>query len=216
MDLTSALLARKSHRAFLDKPVPVELIKEVLKIATNAPSGSNFQPWDIYLTYGSKMKELINLFRENKDKGERDYSPGYSGKVPMKFKKRTNELFKGLKPYLKEAGLNNNYIMNGSFEYFNAPSSLFLFMDKSLYPSRAMCIGSFMTYFTLTAHAKGLGTCLILYVRGLEDIIRSFFEVPDNLKFMVSIALGYPDDKHPVNKFKSGRVSVDEVLKIKA
>lgn len=42
-----ALLTRRSVRAFLNKAVTREQIEDVLRLASYAPSGSNFQPWRI-------------------------------------------------------------------------------------------------------------------------------------------------------------------------
>ena len=49
MSVSEAVVARKSIRAFLDTPVPDELLKEVLTKAARAPSGGNVQPWRIYV-----------------------------------------------------------------------------------------------------------------------------------------------------------------------
>jgi nitroreductase len=205
MELSEGLIQRKSIRAFLDKDVPKNLLAEVLSLANNAPSGSNMQPWELFIVSGDKKKELVQLFLECQQKEQRVYKPAYGENVPHKYIKRTQQLFKGLKPYLDEAGVDNKYIWNGSLNFFNADTAVFVFIHKSLFPSRAICIGSFITYLTLAAHTKGLGTCIILYVRIFEDIIRKFFTVPDELVFMSSIALGYIDENNPINKFKSDR-----------
>ncbi|WP_187417222.1 nitroreductase family protein, partial [Klebsiella pneumoniae] len=38
--------ARRSIRGFLDKTVPLSIIREVLEDAQNAPSNCNTQPWN--------------------------------------------------------------------------------------------------------------------------------------------------------------------------
>ncbi|WP_335253726.1 nitroreductase family protein [Enterobacter ludwigii] len=38
--------ARRSIRSFLDKPLPLSIIREVLEDAKNAPSNCNTQPWN--------------------------------------------------------------------------------------------------------------------------------------------------------------------------
>ena len=45
MDVKSALLKRKSTRAFLDKKVSVETINAIIEQSKTAPSGVNTQPW---------------------------------------------------------------------------------------------------------------------------------------------------------------------------
>ncbi len=45
MEVAGALRSRHSVRQFLPIAVAPSLLREVLKIASNAPSGSNLQPW---------------------------------------------------------------------------------------------------------------------------------------------------------------------------
>jgi len=48
--LTEIIKSRKSVRAYLDKPVSNDLIKELLIKASQSPSGGNLQPWKIYIS----------------------------------------------------------------------------------------------------------------------------------------------------------------------
>lgn len=51
---------RRSIRKFLDKEIPLELIKEILEAGRMAPSAKNRQPWK-YIVFGNKQKqELLN------------------------------------------------------------------------------------------------------------------------------------------------------------
>ena len=52
----AAITSRKSIRAFLPTPVPRETLEEMLRIASRAPSGTNTQPWNVWvLTEASKL-----------------------------------------------------------------------------------------------------------------------------------------------------------------
>jgi len=46
MDAMEAILSRRSIRRYTDKPVPEELVQQLLKAAMAAPSASNEQPWE--------------------------------------------------------------------------------------------------------------------------------------------------------------------------
>ena len=52
MTVEEAVAGRRSIRAFLPTPVPRELIERVLAIAGRAPSGSNVQPWHVWVLAG--------------------------------------------------------------------------------------------------------------------------------------------------------------------
>jgi nitroreductase len=45
-------------RAFTDEPVSREALERVLSAAAWAPSGSNIQPWHIYVLLGEPLVEL--------------------------------------------------------------------------------------------------------------------------------------------------------------
>ena len=42
-----AITSRHSVRAFLDTPVETQTIKDILAVASRAPSGTNTQPWKV-------------------------------------------------------------------------------------------------------------------------------------------------------------------------
>jgi len=214
MDLLTALKTRKVARAFSDKPIADDLLRDLLEAAINAPSGSNMQPWEVYVATGAKTKELRRLIDEAVKDGNRTFGASHSGRVPQRFTRRSADLFSQLMPYLTEMGVKVDYIMKGSLHFFNAPAVAFVYIHESLTPARLPCVGAFMVYLMLTAQAYGLGSCPIGYVRGVDDVIRGLLGVPEDLSFVIAIALGYPEQDMPINSFKSHRVSVDENCRI--
>jgi nitroreductase len=58
MDVYEAVRTRRSVRGFTDRPVPVDVLERVLSAAAWAPSGSNIQPWTIYVVTGAPLAEL--------------------------------------------------------------------------------------------------------------------------------------------------------------
>ena len=55
---TTAITSRRSIRAFLPTPVPRETIEAILAVAARAPSGTNTQPWKVYVLTGDALKSL--------------------------------------------------------------------------------------------------------------------------------------------------------------
>jgi nitroreductase len=53
MTIEQAIVGRQSIRAYLDRPVPREVLERVLLTAGRAPSGSNIQPWRVYVVQGA-------------------------------------------------------------------------------------------------------------------------------------------------------------------
>src|SRR5690606_1829810 len=55
-----ALTSRRSVRAFLPTPVDDETIRDILRVASRAPSGTNMQPWKVYVVTGDKKQALAD------------------------------------------------------------------------------------------------------------------------------------------------------------
>src|SRR6516162_2338444 len=58
VDVYEAVTSRRAVRGFTDKEVPREVLERVLSAAAWAPSGSNIQPWNIYVVTGAPLAEL--------------------------------------------------------------------------------------------------------------------------------------------------------------
>ncbi len=55
-----AITSRRSMRAFLPDPVPDDIIRDILQTAGRAPSGSNTQPWRVYVTRDAARRALCD------------------------------------------------------------------------------------------------------------------------------------------------------------
>jgi nitroreductase len=58
MSVEDAITGRRSVRAYLDKPVPRDVLEGVLRVAGRAPSGTNVQPWKVWVLSGTRMTAL--------------------------------------------------------------------------------------------------------------------------------------------------------------
>ncbi|MGA2467120.1 MAG: nitroreductase family protein [Thermodesulfobacteriota bacterium] len=78
MDLSTAVVERRSIRHFKSDSVPEEVIREIIEKARWAPSWSNTQPWELYVVMG----DILERFRKtNRQKYlEEDSHPS---EIPM-------------------------------------------------------------------------------------------------------------------------------------
>ncbi len=77
MTIEDAIRGRKSTRAFLKKPVPRELIARILETAGRSPSGSNIQPWKVWVLDGEAREQLVRDLLQRYDtsgEGKREYN----------------------------------------------------------------------------------------------------------------------------------------------
>src|SRR5499426_4883545 len=58
MDVYEAVTSRRAVRGFKNEPVSREVLERVLSAAAWSPSGSNIQPWNIYVLTGHRLAEL--------------------------------------------------------------------------------------------------------------------------------------------------------------
>ena len=58
LDVEAAITSRRSIRAFLPTPVPRETIEAILEVAARSPSGTNTQPWNVYVLAGAAKDAL--------------------------------------------------------------------------------------------------------------------------------------------------------------
>ena len=59
MNIKEAINKRRSVRAFLDKEVDIEVVKDILETSKRAPSGVNSQPWKVYVLMGEAKNNLV-------------------------------------------------------------------------------------------------------------------------------------------------------------
>ena len=55
----AAITSRMSVRAFTKQPVDRAAIEHLLDVASRAPSGTNCQPWRVYVLQGASQAELV-------------------------------------------------------------------------------------------------------------------------------------------------------------
>jgi Nitroreductase family len=73
MDVYEAVTSRRAVRGFTDRPVSMEVLERVLSAAAWAPSGSNLQPWNIYVVTGAPLVELKQARGYGRPRDEREY-----------------------------------------------------------------------------------------------------------------------------------------------
>ena len=70
--VSEAIKKRHSARAFLDKDVDIEIVKNIIEIAKQSPSGVNTQPWNIYVLSGDARNKLVDEATSRYDQGKMD------------------------------------------------------------------------------------------------------------------------------------------------
>ena len=215
MNISEAVLSRKSIRAFSQKAIPNTLIANLLEKASRAPSGGNLQPWKIFVLNKDSMKKFLE-FQNNWDAPE---IPAYEIYPPkLKEPYRTSRFLLGEQMYdLLNIGREDkegriNQVMK-NFNFFGAPAAIFCFIDRDMGPPQWSDLGMFLQTFMLLAKEAGLDTCAQEAWSMKHDSVSKFVKADDTDILFCGMAIGYRDDTALVNSLQSKRRPLKEWAK---
>ena len=215
MNISEAVLSRKSIRAFSQEAIPSTLIANLLEKASRAPSGGNLQPWKIFVLNKDSMKKFLE-FQNNWDAPE---TPAYEIYPPkLKEPYRTSRFLLGEQMYdllnidrEDKEGRINQVMKN--FNFFGAPAAIFCFIDRDMGPPQWSDLGMFLQTFMLLAKEAGLDTCAQEAWSMKHDSVSKFVKADDTDILFCGMAIGYRDDTALVNSLKSERRPLKEWAK---
>ena len=213
MDLIRAMEERRSVRAFLDRPVEREKLERLLQLATRAPSAINLQPWEITVVFGEEKKRLSRVLVKRMRERNISCAPGARNRLPEVFLERQRGLLDVILPNLPDEASFEDFINEGSCNFYGAPSAVIIVIDEVFSSVRLTDIGILLGYLLLAAHAMGLGTCPIGLITAFDDDIRELLNIPDQKQVVIGVGVGYPEPEDPVNRARSNRVPLGDVVK---
>ena len=216
-----AITARHSVRAFLDTPVATETIKDILNVAARAPSGTNTQPWKVYVVTGQKRAEMIErvcaaqqaLFQQPELAEQYQETFAYYPETwisPFIDRRRENGwglygllgIQKGEKEKMEAQQLRN-------YQLFDAPVALYFTVNKAMGIGSKMDISMMIQNVMIAAKARGLDTCPQAAWNHFHPIVLEVLDAPEDEELVCTVALGYADPDHIVNTFITPREPVE-------
>ena len=215
MNVTQAVDERSSIRAFLNKPVSNELIKELLIKASRSPSGGNLQPWKIYVINETSMKNFLE-FQKNWNKPETPPYEIYPPKLKEPYRTSRYELGEQMYDLLgiprddKDARLAQ--VMK-NYEFFGAPCAFFCFVDLQMGSPQWSDLGMFLQTFMLLAKEVGLDTCAQEAWSLKNDSVSEFVNSEEGHILFCGMSIGFKDEQEPVNSLRSERRPIEEWAK---
>jgi len=213
MDVLQAIEERRSTRAFLEDPVERKTIETLLSLATRAPSAINLQPWEFVVVSGIEKKRLSHLLVKRMKERKISCGPGANKPLPEHFVERQRGLLRNILPHLPSDANFELFINEGSCNFYGAPTAIILTLDNAFSSARLTDIGIVVGYLVLAAHAMGLATCPIGLIAAFDDEIREELNIPEQKQVVIGIGVGYRDDAASVNKARSQRVPLGDVVK---
>lgn len=213
MNVKDAMKARKSTRAFLDRPVDTNTIISILDSARHAPSGANTQPWQVAVVTGKLKRRLDGALEQAYRSGVQPhmdyrYYP-VDWKSPYTERRRACglQLYETLGIARDDKGRRSEqWIAN--YRAFGAPVVLFFFMDAGLEAGSFLDYGMFLQSVMLAAVEEGLATCPQAALADYPDIVKNALGYPTDSLLLCGMAVGYEDVQDKVNSYRTPRESV--------
>jgi nitroreductase len=207
MNVSEAMVARKTIRNFLDTPVSDDTIRELLAKASRAPSGGNVQPWRIYVVNGETTGRFLAHVEARTDREQ----PSYDVYPPNLKEPYRSSRFKcgedmyallGIPRDNKPARFEH---LARNYQLFGAPAALFCFVDRIMGPPQWSDLGMFLQSFMLLAKERGIDTCAQEAWASKPESVASFVNAPEELMLFCGVAIGHANPDAPVNALVTDR-----------
>ncbi len=218
----AAITSRMSTRAFTQQPVSREMLTDILQVASRAPSGTNTQPWKVYVLQGASRDDLVAKVVEVHDamranpavaaeyREEYDYYPEKWVSPYIDRRRENGWSLYGLLGIGKADKDRMHEQQQRNFRFFDAPVGLMFTVDKVMGRGSLVDYGMFMQNIMVAARARGLHTCPQAAWNGFAKIVLPHIGAGPDEMLVCGMSLGYADETDKVNTLHTPRQTVAE------
>jgi nitroreductase len=217
----AAITSRRSIRAFLPTPVAHEDIAAILQVAARAPSGTNTQPWKVYVLQGERKRQLsAAILAAHNDPARaaqhREEYAYYPREWVSPYIDRRRKVGWDLYALLglardNKAGMAAQHGRN--YEFFDAPVGLIFTIDRVMEQGSWLDYGMFLQNIMVAARARGLDTCPQAAFTQYHRIIGEQLALPESETVVCGMALGVADLSKIENSLITERMALSEFVK---
>ncbi|PHS53838.1 MAG: nitroreductase family protein [Lutibacter sp.] len=188
---------RRSVREFSEKHIPIDIIENIIKSASTAPSGANKQPWTFCLVQNKVLKKKI------RDAAEKEERISYSDRM-------SNEWLDDL----KHLGTNENKAFLETAPYlivvFKRPYEIDFDGNKHQNYYVNESVGLACGFLISAIHNAGLVT--LTHTPSPMRFLEKILDRPSNERAYLLLPIGYEAEKTYVPNIH--RKSLNEVMKL--
>ena len=196
-----AITTRRSVRAFLPTPVPRTTVERILAVAARAPSGTNTQPWKVYVLTGASLKSLSErVVAAYDDPEERTLHTEEYAYYPTEWRSpfidRRRKVGWDLYTLLGIAKTDKERMHaqhRRNYRFFDAPVGLMFTIDRTMRQGSWLDFGMFLQSVMVAARGHGLDTCPQAAFTQFHRIIMESLGAPDNEQLVCGMSLGVAD-----------------------
>jgi nitroreductase len=205
MDVYGAVLTRQSIRSFTDRPVPRAVLRRVLAAAAHAPSGSNLQPWHVYVVWGEPLAELKRRVATRVaagDRGDEREFAVYPPELRSPYVERMAALGEGRYGALGIARGDvaaRARVRAENWNCFGAGTALFCYLDRDMPAPRWSDAGIYLQTVMLLLRAEGLHSCTQEAWAEYHRSVAAVLAPPPERMLFCGMSVGFADPavSHP-------------------
>lgn len=215
MNVSEAVLARRSVRGFLDTPVDPALIRRLVELAARAPSGGNLQPWHIDVVGGDALARFKRDMADKLVAGHRE-TPAYAIyplALDNPYAARRSGIGEAMYGHIgipREDRAARRAWFARNFAFFGAPVALFCTVGRSMGPPQWSDLGMYLQTLMLLLTEHGLSSCPQECWAMYPETVAKFLGTPAERMLFCGMAIGYEDTRVPANALRSERAGVEE------
>ena len=193
-----------------------EEIEAILDVARRAPSGSNTQPWKVYVLMGESKARLSESVLAAYDHPEvdtlhREEYPYYPRTWVDPYQSRRRKV--GWDLYgLLGIGRADKERMHAqharNFRFFDAPVGIIFTIDRVMEQGSWLDYGMFLEAVMVAARARGIDTCPQAAFTQFHRIIREHLGLPDEEMVVCGMSMGYANPTAIENTLVTERAPV--------
>ena len=197
----AAITSRRSIRAFLPRTVAREDIEAILSVAARAPSGTNTQPWKVYVLTGAAKDKLSNAIldvyadpaRAAQHTEEYNYYPREWVSPYIDRRRKVGWDLYALLGLTRDnkAGMHAQHGRN--YRFFEAPVGLIFTIDRIMEQGSWLDYGMFLQSIMVAARGRGLDTCPQAAFTQFHKIITDELQLSSSERVVCGMSLGYAD-----------------------
>ena len=210
---------RRSVRGFLPQKIPDDLMQKVFETARWAPSGTNVQPWEVYVASGDTRDRIKSELLDrvaNKIHSNPDHpGDGKLGDVWRERKRACARALYGAMGIEWEDRAGRGVAANRNLELFDAPHVAFLCINDVFGKHTVADIGMYAQTLMLAMSVNGIASCAQGSLRDYPDLVREIFKLSSDVKVLFGISFGFEDPSIPANQARTDRATVAETVQFR-
>lgn len=216
MDVSQAVMSRRSVRGFLPTPVDGAVIRRVVEKAARAPSGGNLQPWHIDVVGGARLDELKAIMARRvmeAPRGEPTEYDIYPKELPSPYRDyrfQVGEDLYGSIGIPREDKMARLMWFARNFQFFGAPLALFCSVARTMGPPQWSDLGMYLQTLMLLLREEGLDSCAQECWAIYPQTIGTFLGLPPERMLFCGMAIGHADPDEKANQFTTRRAPLED------